>query len=466
MTDRNGRQASPAHTRRVLSRQDRAGHVPARPSVAPRHDFVERAFADIPSRKLPPQPAAFHHASHSQHPASSSQQASSKPVRSRNVAPQQSPAPEVSARKPSSHKSSSHKSSSYKSSPRKASGHKAPARRLTGKVVGHTAFVGVALAFFGFALVYQSDADANVATDVTGGVETVASAATASRADRAGGYVAVLDPAYSLGGQPATFSGAAPRGPRLQLASLTTNPLPPPAAASVEPMLPEPAAADAVPLPPPHPDAQPAVASVPLPMPRPASAPAAVATGPSSDEIARSNDAVALAKPAAEEDSIFKKLFGVFQGKGPTLAFAAPDGGVLSDGSSATPGRYDRYTAVYDIAGKTLYLPNGRKLEAHSGLGSRLDDARFVHERMKGPTPPHLYDLTWREKPFHGVRAIRLNPVGGKDAIYGRTGLLVHTYLLGPNGDSNGCVSLKDYEAFMRAFENGEIKRLAVVAKL
>jgi hypothetical protein len=38
--------------------------------------------------------------------------------------------------------------------------------------------------------------------------------------------------------------------------------------------------------------------------------------------------------------------------------------------------------------------------------------------------------------------------------------------MLGPNGDSNGCVSFKDYEAFLKAFQDGKITRLAVVAKL
>ena len=36
----------------------------------------------------------------------------------------------------------------------------------------------------------------------------------------------------------------------------------------------------------------------------------------------------------------------------------------------------------------------------------------------------------------------------------------------GPSGDSNGCVSFKNYDAFLRAFQSGEVKRLAVVAKL
>jgi hypothetical protein len=38
--------------------------------------------------------------------------------------------------------------------------------------------------------------------------------------------------------------------------------------------------------------------------------------------------------------------------------------------------------------------------------------------------------------------------------------------MLGPNGDSNGCVSFRDYNAFLQAYRNGEIKRLAVVARL
>ena len=57
-------------------------------------------------------------------------------------------------------------------------------------------------------------------------------------------------------------------------------------------------------------------------------------------------------------------------------------------------------------------------------------------------------------------------PVGGAEAIYGRTGLLTHTYLLGPNGDSNGCISFKDYEAFLRAYKAGKVRRMIVVASL
>jgi hypothetical protein len=134
-------------------------------------------------------------------------------------------------------------------------------------------------------------------------------------------------------------------------------------------------------------------------------------------------------------------------------------------GASNPPAGYDRYTAVYDISARVVYMPDGTRLEAHSGLGDRLDDPRYVHERAKGATPPHLYELTMREALFHGVQALRLNPVGD-GGIYGRAGLLAHPFMLGPNGDSNGCVSVKDYDAFLRAYENGQIKRLAVVAGL
>lgn len=48
----------------------------------------------------------------------------------------------------------------------------------------------------------------------------------------------------------------------------------------------------------------------------------------------------------------------------------------------------------------------------------------------------------------------------------GRSGLLAHGYMLGPNGDSNGCVSIRDYERFLAAFERGEIKRLVVVSNV
>ena len=101
---------------------------------------------------------------------------------------------------------------------------------------------------------------------------------------------------------------------------------------------------------------------------------------------------------------------------------------------------------------KKVYLPDGTELEAHSGLGAKMDDVRYAHVRMQGVTPPHIYDLKPREALFHGVPALRLTPIGGEDKIFGRDGLLAHTYMLGASGQSNGCVSFKDYYAFLDAY--------------
>jgi hypothetical protein len=132
---------------------------------------------------------------------------------------------------------------------------------------------------------------------------------------------------------------------------------------------------------------------------------------------------------------------------------------------SISPVDNDSRTAIYDIAARTVYLPNGRRLEAHSGLGSYMDDARYVNLKRQGPTPPNTYKLVMREERFHGVRAIRLVPVGdGK--MFGRDGMLAHSYMLGPNGQSNGCVSFSDYPAFLGAYLKGEVDRLVVVEHL
>ena len=140
--------------------------------------------------------------------------------------------------------------------------------------------------------------------------------------------------------------------------------------------------------------------------------------------------------------------------------------GGVEFGKPGTLSLYDRFTAVYDLSAHTVYLPDGERLEAHSGLGPLRDDPAHVDEKDRGATPPHIYDLTLREDLFHGVQALRLNPVGGADSIFGRAGLLAHTYMLGPNGDSNGCVSFKNYDAFLQAFQSGLIKRLVVVSTL
>jgi hypothetical protein len=49
--------------------------------------------------------------------------------------------------------------------------------------------------------------------------------------------------------------------------------------------------------------------------------------------------------------------------------------------------------------------------------------------------------------------------------MFGRDGILAHTYMLGPNGQSNGCVSFRDYAAFLHAYRNGEVNRMLVVER-
>jgi hypothetical protein len=122
-------------------------------------------------------------------------------------------------------------------------------------------------------------------------------------------------------------------------------------------------------------------------------------------------------------------------------------------------------TAIYDISAKTVYLPNGERLEAHSGLGEFMDDPTSMRHKNRGVTPPNTYDLKLRESLFHGVQAIRLTPVN-EEAMFGRDGMLAHTYMLGPSGQSNGCISFKDYPRFLRAFQRGEIERVVVVPHL
>jgi hypothetical protein len=122
-------------------------------------------------------------------------------------------------------------------------------------------------------------------------------------------------------------------------------------------------------------------------------------------------------------------------------------------------------TAIYDINARTVYLPNGERLEAHSGLGQYMDDPRHVRLRMRGVTPPNTYRLKMREALFHGVEAIRMLPENS-EAMFGRDGILAHSYMLGPSGQSNGCVSFKNYPKFLAAFKRGEIERMVVVFRL
>jgi hypothetical protein len=119
-------------------------------------------------------------------------------------------------------------------------------------------------------------------------------------------------------------------------------------------------------------------------------------------------------------------------------------------------------TALYDIARRVVYLPDGDRLEAHSGFGPFLDDPQSVARKDVGVTPPNVYAVSFREKPFHGVRALRMKPVGIAN-MYGRDGILAHSYLLGEAGASNGCISVRDYDKFVKAYEDGKFNQIIVL---
>ena len=57
----------------------------------------------------------------------------------------------------------------------------------------------------------------------------------------------------------------------------------------------------------------------------------------------------------------------------------------------------DNHTAVYDIEAHVVYLPNGERMEAHSGLGEWIDDPGHVKCQVHGATPPNVYNLVMRE---------------------------------------------------------------------
>lgn len=161
----------------------------------------------------------------------------------------------------------------------------------------------------------------------------------------------------------------------------------------------------------------------------------------------------------------------------PALAYAAPgnpeneEAGVFSgigklfNGSrGGLPGRGSGI-AVYDISAATVHMPDGTKLEAHSGIGHRMDNPKYAYVKNLGPTPPNVYKLRMRERRFHGVEAIRMLPLD-KAAMKGRDGMLTHTRLLRNSIGSHGCVAFKDYNKFLRAYKSGKVKTLIVVPSM
>ncbi len=196
--------------------------------------------------------------------------------------------------------------------------------------------------------------------------------------------------------------------------------------------------------------------------PLPVIRPGAGQRGDDAKPASRGNALAAIAsvapqKPAKNED------------KPTVLAFAKPNNPMREEPASPSapapkwPGIGTK-VAIYDITNGVVHMPNGTKLEAHSGIGSMRDNPKFTHVKMRGPTPPGTYKLSMRESLFHGVAAIRLTPTDGKPP-QGRTGLLAHSYLLRVRGDSHGCVAFAEYDRFLKAFQRGEITHMIIVNK-
>jgi Protein of unknown function (DUF2778) len=194
---------------------------------------------------------------------------------------------------------------------------------------------------------------------------------------------------------------------------------------------------------------------IPLPRARPVEPKLEAESAPTS--------AAAFARP--DDRTLLQKFSDLLPTGRITLASLAPNGGPYHDGPDLGALGYDKLTAVYDISAHAVYLPNGSRLEAHSGMGNLMDDPEHVNLRMVGATPPTTYDLKPREKLFHGVEALRMIPLDGS-ATLGRSGLLTHSFMLGPNGQSNGCVSIRNYDSFLQAYKDGVINRLVVVPSL
>jgi hypothetical protein len=152
------------------------------------------------------------------------------------------------------------------------------------------------------------------------------------------------------------------------------------------------------------------------------------------------------------------------------VAYAKPERSLFRDlfkskaNDSAWPGKGTK-VAIYDVSNATVYLPDGTRLRAHSGIGRMRDNPRYEHVTMRGPTPAGTYRLSMREKRFYGVEAIRMTSIDGRNPK-NRTGLLTHTNLLRGQTGSHGCVAFQSYQPFLRAFKRGQITMLVVVPEL
>ncbi|WLS02663.1 DUF2778 domain-containing protein [Shinella oryzae] len=175
-------------------------------------------------------------------------------------------------------------------------------------------------------------------------------------------------------------------------------------------------------------------------------------------------------KPTVEDKPVARAKRDEAKDKDEDVAFAKPERSLFGDlfkgkgSGSGWPGKGTR-VAIYDVSNATVHMPDGTKLRAHSGIGKMRDNPRYEHVKMNGPTPAGIYRLRMRESRFHGVEAIRMLSVDGRDPK-NRTGLLTHTNLLRGQKGSHGCVAFQNYEPFLNAFKRGHVTMLVVVPEL
>lgn len=191
--------------------------------------------------------------------------------------------------------------------------------------------------------------------------------------------------------------------------------------------------------------------TIPVPYKRPEHTPKpakpAVAEAPRSSSTTLAY--AAAEDPSADDKSPFSGLSKIFSSSAKDIQLPGRGSGI----------------AVYDISSATVHMPDGTKLEAHSGIGKMRDNPKYVKVRNNGPTPPNIYHLRMREKRFYGVEAIRMLPAD-PSAMYGRDGMLTHTNLLRGRIGSHGCVAFTNYEKFLSAFKAGKVQKLIVVPEM
>jgi len=184
-------------------------------------------------------------------------------------------------------------------------------------------------------------------------------------------------------------------------------------------------------------------------------------------------ETVTIEKPVVEEKPVArtnKRDDAKAKDKQEDIALVKPERSLFGDlfkskgSSTGWPGRGTK-VAIYDVSSATVYMPDGTKLRAHSGIGKMRDNPRYEHVKMTGPTPTGIYRLRMREQRFHGVEAIRMLSVDGRDPK-NRTGLLTHTNLLRGQKGSHGCVAFQNYEPFLNAFKRGHITMMVVVPEI